>query len=173
MDLFFKLWFLVLKGIAWFLWLFVRAFVLSGKFGCWLLRRTSNNFGSSRWATRAEIERAGLLKGRGPIIGKVGFRALRYNDKEGHMAVFAPTRSGKGTGPVISTILDYPGSLVILDPKGENYAITNKYRRTLGPVYRINLEDHSESDWYNPFDMIRLRTHHEIPDAENLTDICL
>ncbi len=89
------------------------------------------------------------------------------------MAVFAPTRSGKGTGPVISTILDYPGSLVILDPKGENYAITNKYRRTLGPVYRINLEDHSESDWYNPFDMIRLRTHHEIPDAENLAEAIL
>jgi type IV secretion system protein VirD4 len=47
----------------------------------------------------------------------------------GHMLTCAPTGSGKGIGAVIPNLLDYPGACVVLDIKGENYAVTSRYRR--------------------------------------------
>lgn len=173
MDWFFRLWLYLFQTCFWLIGQVVRVIILCGKFLFKVLHRTSDNYGTARWARHSEIKKAGLLGGAGPIIGSIGNKALRYNDKEGHMTIFAPTRTGKGTSQVIPTILDYPGSMVILDPKGENYAITNEYRRTLGPVYRLNLENQAESDWYNPLDMVRLHTVHEIPDAENLAEAIL
>lgn len=52
--------------------------------------------------------------------------------KEGHLLTVAPTGSGKGISSVIPTLLSYPGNTVVLDPKGENYAVTARYRRSLG-----------------------------------------
>ena len=37
---------------------------------------------------------------------------------------FAPTRSGKGVGLVVPTLLTWPGSAVIHDIKGENWEVT-------------------------------------------------
>ncbi|EBT5577570.1 type IV secretory system conjugative DNA transfer family protein [Salmonella enterica] len=47
----------------------------------------------------------------------------------GHVLTIAPNGSGKGIGAVIPTLLDYPGSTVVLDVKGENYAATARFRR--------------------------------------------
>ncbi len=48
---------------------------------------------------------------------------------DGHVITIAPTRSGKGVGMVIPNLLHYPGSVIVIDPKGENYAVTAEYRR--------------------------------------------
>ncbi|MCL2382423.1 MAG: type IV secretory system conjugative DNA transfer family protein [Treponema sp.] len=37
----------------------------------------------------------------------------------------APTRSGKGVSSVIPTLLSYPGSVIVLDFKGENFDNTS------------------------------------------------
>ena len=50
-------------------------------------------------------------------------------DGDGHVLTVAPTRSGKGVGLVIPNLLRYPGSAIVVDPKGENYAITSEHRR--------------------------------------------
>ncbi|EAN7721592.1 type IV secretory system conjugative DNA transfer family protein [Salmonella enterica] len=47
----------------------------------------------------------------------------------GHVLTIAPNGSGKGIGAVIPTLLEYPGSTVVLDVKGENYAATARFRR--------------------------------------------
>lgn len=47
---------------------------------------------------------------------------------DGHVLTVAPTRSGKGVGLVIPNLLHYPGSVIVIDPKGENYAVTHRYR---------------------------------------------
>lgn len=47
---------------------------------------------------------------------------------DGHVLTVAPTRSGKGVGLVIPNLLHYPGSVIVVDPKGENYAVTHRYR---------------------------------------------
>ena len=48
---------------------------------------------------------------------------------DGHILTVAPTRSGKGVGLVIPNLTHYPGSVIVIDPKGENYAVTHKFRR--------------------------------------------
>lgn len=48
---------------------------------------------------------------------------------ENHTLIVAPTRTGKGTRVIVPTLLLYQSSLITLDPKGENAAITARYRR--------------------------------------------
>ena len=48
---------------------------------------------------------------------------------DGHLITIAPTRSGKGVGVVIPNLLSYPGSVIVIDPKGENYAVTADFRK--------------------------------------------
>lgn len=46
-----------------------------------------------------------------------------------HFLSVAPTRSGKGVSLIIPNLLQYAGSAIVIDPKGENAWITAKYRR--------------------------------------------
>ena len=43
---------------------------------------------------------------------------------DGHLITFAPTETGKTSGPVITNALRHPGQLIVLDMKGEVYAAT-------------------------------------------------
>lgn len=51
---------------------------------------------------------------------------------EGHLITVAPTGTGKGVGAVIPALLSHEGSAIVVDPKGENYAVTAAFRRALG-----------------------------------------
>lgn len=82
--------------------------------------------GSARFAGLADARKGKLLTGKGLILGRKHGRMLRYRG-EGHLLTFAPTRSGKGVGCVIPNLLDYPGSVVVTDIKGENSDITRTY----------------------------------------------
>src|SRR5690242_18201212 len=53
--------------------------------------------GSARFANRWELFWAGVFRGQGPIVGRVGSKFLRFN-KDGMIAVFAPMGAGKGVG---------------------------------------------------------------------------
>jgi type IV secretion system protein VirD4 len=75
-------------------------------------------FGSSHWATWPDIRRSGLLRGDGVMLGQLRGRSLRHSGPE-HLLVFAPTRSGKGTGLVIPTLLSVGGSVLVHDIKGK------------------------------------------------------
>lgn len=138
-----------------------------------LIRRRSATFGSARFASGFELMRRGVFKGDGLILARKGRRLLRFNNPEGSAVVFAPQGAGKGVGPVISNLLDYRGSVIVTDPKGENLAVTGRHRSTLGPVYVLNLQDPERSDCINPLDMIRAGTAHEVIDAEALAELML
>ncbi|MDA5555799.1 type IV secretory system conjugative DNA transfer family protein [Shimia sp. MMG029] len=56
----------------------------------------------------------------------------------GHLLTLAATRSGKGTSHIVPNLLLYDGSMVVIDPKGENYALTHEARRKHGRVIRID-----------------------------------
>ena len=80
---------------------------------------------------------------------------------DGHILTVAPTRSGKGVGLVIPNLLHYPGSVLVVDPKGENYAVTHRFREeVLGQQivcldpFHIVLGKDEVSDSINPFDGI-------------------
>ena len=76
-----------------------------------------------------------------------------------HLMTVAPTGTGKGRSAVIPTLLTYPGSVVVLDPKGENYQVTARARRDMGQqVIRLNPfgVNGTETDSFNLMDMFDL-----------------
>jgi len=48
---------------------------------------------------------------------------------EHHTLIVARTRTGKGTRVIVPTLLRYAGSAFVIDPKGENAAVTARVRR--------------------------------------------
>src|SRR3546814_14064639 len=79
----------------------------SGFLGCgaaiagslWSARQSHNvtTYGSARWATTREIDRAGLTGDTDVFLGRQRGRYLRHDGTE-HVMAFDPTRSGKGAG---------------------------------------------------------------------------
>jgi type IV secretion system protein VirD4 len=130
----------------------------------------SGALGSARFATRWELFKAGVYRGSGPIVGRTGSKFLRFN-KDGMIAVFAPMGAGKGVGIVIPNLLEYPGSIICIDIKGENHAITCRRRQSFGDVHVLDTMRPNLSDAFNPLDMIRTDTIHETDDAEALAKL--
>lgn len=129
------------------------------------MTKVSTSWGSSRWATIAEVKRAGLLRGRGIVLGAMGAEILR-SSRGSHGLIFAPSQYGKTTTCLVNTILlNDDDDLVILDVKGELYDITARHRSTLGPVYRFNPTD-ATTDTLNPKDLIRWGGPHEVADVQ-------
>src|SRR5262249_15566588 len=82
---------------------------------------------------------------------------------------FAPTRSGKGVGLVIPTLLTWPYSTIVHDIKGENFQLTSGWRARIGPVLLFD-PTNPESAAYNPLLEIR-KGDCEVRDAQNIADI--
>lgn len=93
---------------------------------------------------------------------------------EGHLLTVAPTGSGKGRTTIIPNLLHYQGSVVVIDPKGENYAVTSRYRRQMGHQV-IKLDPFgvidNNSDRLNPFDIFRLKNADLETDAQVLAEL--
>jgi len=130
--------------------------------------KAPTTFGSSRWATWQDIRRSGLLSGEGVMLGQVRGRYLRHGGPE-HLLVFAPTRSGKGTGLVIPTLLSVGGSVLVHDIKGENWELTAGWRARFSHVIYFNPTS-PQSARYNPLLEIR-KGDYEVRDAQNVADI--
>lgn len=107
--------------------------------------------GAARWANAAEISRAGLRARSGIVIGQAKGRPLVFDGPE-HLLLHAPTRTGKGVGLVIPNLLTWPGSVVVLDVKQENWAATAGYRAGCGQtVWRFDpLDPQGRTARYNP-----------------------
>lgn len=99
---------------------------------------------------------------------------LRHNGPE-HILCFAPTRSGKGVGLILPTLLSWPDSSVVLDIKGENYALTSGWLASQGNrVLRFDPADASRTATrYNPLAEIRLESGNCIADAQDISRMVL
>lgn len=150
----------------------------SGFMGCaaaiigslWRARQTRmvTTYGSSRWATRREVKGAGLFRPAGVFLGRLGGRYLRHDGPE-HVMAFAPTRSGKGVGLVVPTLLSWTGSAVIHDIKGENWQLTAGWRARFSHSLLFNPTD-PRSARYNPLLEVR-KGPDEVRDVQNIADI--
>jgi type IV secretion system protein VirD4 len=125
-------------------------------------------YGSARWAERREIRRAGLLGPDGVVLGRLDGSYLRHDGPE-HVLCFAPTRSGKGVGLVIPTLLTWPHSTIVHDIKGENFQLTSGWRARFGSVLLFD-PTNPGSATYNPLLEIR-KGDCEVRDAQNIADI--
>src|ERR1700719_2550742 len=103
-----------------------------------------------------------ILGRKGAPARKVGFgdrpasgtgELITYSG-DGHLMTFAPTGTGKTSGPVICNALTHPGQLIVLDIKGEIHAATAKARRDMGQkVDVLDLRDNAQSGSLNPLDL--------------------
>lgn len=138
--------------------------------------------GTAHWATRPEIERTGLLRPAGEAAGvyvggwqdpEGALHYLRHSGPE-HVLAFAPTRSGKGVSLVLPTLLSWPDSVVVYDPKGEAWALTAGWRKKHACQLVFRFDPASAEPGvaaYNPLEEIRLGTEHEVGDAQNVSTI--
>lgn len=136
----------------------------------WRARQNRNvtTYGSSRWATTREITGAGLFRPSGVFLGQLGERYLRHDGPE-HVMAFAPTRSGKGVGLVVPTLLSWTQSVVIHDIKGENWQLTAGWRSRFSHCLLFNPTD-AKSARYNPLLEVR-KGPDEVRDVQNIADI--
>lgn len=134
--------------------------------------------GSARFATKEDLIQNGILKcEEGVYIG--GFQDqqyvhyLKHNGPE-HVIVAAPTRSGKGVGIVIPTLLGWDQSAIVYDLKGENWALTSGFRskELKQTCLKFSPLEH-ETAHFNPLSVLRFGTTHEVGDARKLAEMLL
>jgi len=136
----------------------------------WRAREADNveTYGSARWAQPDEVNSAGLLGPDGVVLGKLERDYLRHDGPE-HVLCFAPTRSGKGVGLVVPSLLTWPGSAIVHDIKGENWQLTAGFRARHGRVLLFD-PTNTDSAAYNPLLEVR-RGAREVRDVQNIADI--
>ena len=136
----------------------------------WRAREAKNaeTYGSARWASGGEVRAAGLLGADGVVLGRFDGEYLRHDGPE-HVLCFAPTRSGKGVGLVVPSLLTWPGSAIVHDIKGENWQLTAGLRACFGRVLLFD-PTNAESAAYNPLLEVR-RGEWEVRDVQNVADV--
>jgi len=143
-------------------------------------RQHADVHGTAHFASVAEVRGTGLL----PADGKAGSGVYcgAYDDEDSertyylrhdgpeHVCALAPTRSGKGVGLVVPTLLSWPHSVFVLDRKGENYAMTAGWRqREAGNVIlRFDPAEPGIGCSWNPLAEIRHRTRYQVSDTQNI-----
>ena len=127
-----------------------------------------NTFGSSRWATSKQMKQVGLLDDQGVFLGRTKTDYIRHHGPE-HVMAIAPTRSGKGVGLVIPTLLSWTDSAVIHDIKGENWQLTSGWRATFSHCLLFD-PTNAASAKYNPLLEVRKGVN-EVRDVQNIADI--
>ena len=164
-----------------------------GGVGFWVLGKVKpvehlTAHGSSRWATPEEVKGWGwtisvlervrsarndpqvsLKSTASVVLGMSEDEEIYYDSGKEHLLAFAPTRSGKGIGMVIPTLLTWSNSVVVTDIKGENYRVTGWWRGLFSHVIYYNPTS-SASAHYNPLLEIP-RDHRAIREAMNLAEI--
>lgn len=156
----------------------VAFFVAANRRARQLSENAEDLHGSARWASPADIHATGLVAAQAGVY--VGgwydsaarrLRYLRHNGPE-HVLAFAPTRSGKGVGLVIPTLLAWEESAVIYDIKGENWAKTSGFRAQQGHrCFKFSPVEDGGSSRFNPLAEVRLFSAHDVSDAQNIADM--
>ena len=137
-----------------------------------LLPRRRSLHGDARFETRANIARAGLFASEGLFLGRVGRRYLILGGQQG-VLLSAPPRAEKGTAIVVPNLLLWPGSVLCLDVKLENWTLTAGYRQRMGQrcyLFHPLAEDGNTAGW-NPLTYISADPNLRISDVQRIAAI--
>jgi type IV secretion system protein VirD4 len=129
--------------------------------------------GETGYAAEAEIRANGFRDVADSIhLGRNGRRYLTFGGPE-HVALYAPTRSGKGVGVVIPNCLLWDGSLVVLDVKKENWAASAGIRAEAGQkVFLFDpLDPEGRTARYNPLSYVRRGTIDAFDDIQRIAQM--
>ncbi|MFK0206206.1 type IV secretory system conjugative DNA transfer family protein [Agrobacterium sp. NPDC090283] len=145
--------------------------------------KSSDLYGDARFLTSNEIvdldltvesdsSANGILLGGQAAAGEVDLPVIYKGDR--HLITLAPTRSGKGACHIIPNLILYPGSVFVIDVKGENFLATQRCRRGYGQVHVFApYDDRLVSVGINPLDFVRKGTKDEFTDAQILASLIL
>jgi len=100
-----------------------------------------------------------------------------------HMVTIGGTRAGKGTTLIVPNLRRYPGSVICIDPKGENARLTIAHRGggtadepgldqtvcVLDPYNTTGLPDELKAGW-NALDLVRLDDRNCVDRAASIAD---
>ena len=129
-------------------------------------------FGEAHFARCAEIQRQGLFSDEGIVLGKVQGKIIRSPGFEG-VLVCAPTGSGKTTSIAIPNLVEWKGSALINDLKGELYETTATYRTTKfgNTCYQWSpASAEKKTARYNPFYYVSLNKDRRIRDVQLIAE---
>lgn len=117
------------------------------------------------------------------LLGKNSKGHPAFLNRQGHILVLAPPRSGKGIGFVVPNLICYGGSMVVTDPKGENAAMTYACRRAwqnvvvLDPTNKLasyGITPPIPTNSYNPLSVLDNASYVEVvDDIERIADALL
>ncbi len=100
------------------------------------VRNSPSTLGTAAWADPLAMEANCAYRPGSIWLGRSLTQhqiPLGYRDDR-HVCLVSGTRGGKGTTSIIPTLCEWPGSVVVVDPKGENATITAA-RRGSGSAY--------------------------------------
>ncbi|MFN5210515.1 type IV secretory system conjugative DNA transfer family protein, partial [Brevundimonas sp.] len=151
--------------------------------------KPSGNFGTADYAPFRSImtEPRGLTQGvylgmsAYPGLGGVVRGAPVLSTPETHTLIVAPSGTGKGRTVIVPTLLLYQSSIIVIDPKGENAAITARFRRDHlhQSVHIINpwgvlAENYAAAGFtaatFNPLDLLRADDPNVVSIARSMAE---
>ncbi len=116
-----------------------------------------NFYATGEWGKSKDLAEFGLNAPVGVVIGQRYEAVTTYSRKKGSLKLdviktaklvcydfnvcgmlLAPSRAGKGISTIIPTILIFPHSILVFDPKAENYEITAGYRQQFSIIIRYD-----------------------------------
>ena len=137
-----------------------------------LIPRNRTLHGDAKFATSLEIKKRGLLDGDGILLGQLNGKYLSMPGQQG-VILSAPPRSGKGVGVVIPNLLNFPGSVIVVDIKRENWGITAGFRQKHGQqVYLFDpLSETGETARWNPLFYVSDDANIRINDIQRIAEM--
>ena len=95
--------------------------------------------------------------------------------EEGHLLTVASTGAGKGVSCIIPALLTYTGQTIVIDPKGENYAVTADQRRKMGHkvicIDPFNITQQETRDSLSPYCLFTGDSDQDLDTAIELTEL--
>jgi type IV secretion system protein VirD4 len=134
-------------------------------------------YGTAKFATDEDIERSVTS---GPDAKGLYIGNGKYYEKSGHLLTVAGTRGGKGVNliiPNLTKIGKFDGSFLVVDPKGENAAITARIQKeqlgrnviVLNPWnLKVDEYPHLKGSCYNPLDLLSDPAHPDFVDDASI-----
>lgn len=134
-------------------------------------------YGSSRWAQRKDLEKAGLLQQQKGLLlcawreTEGGPLQYLYDDSDRHVINAAATGTGKSASLGIANALLWYGSMLVVDIKRELYQASAGFRQSQGHVcLKFEPLNPEESVKINPLAWIRFETRFEVSDVQKFTE---
>lgn len=97
---------------------------------------TDTAYGAASWAKSRDLKKADLFGNGGIVLGRFRGKLLRHRTDK-HLLTLAPNRAGKGVSAIIPNLLTWPGSVLVIDPKGENAIVTARRRQVMGQAVHV------------------------------------